>query len=221
MWLCSWQVFGGLDLQWWEIWSAATLEEFIPYLAKTTMSWVWAGLEAPWDDLDSSLRFSMSTTTWLRTKCRGKLLRTSHKWIRPLWEKSITCPIVVCDTSASTDGVSLLSLPEQHRLEARKQQQASTIKVGDVVIVHEDNVRRSFWRLGRVERLITGSAGVVRGVAVKVGERSKPSTVIERPVQKLYPLETHEPTSCNQEELSIAWSFAKPKGSGKGRTEHF
>ena len=85
---------------------------------------------------------------------------------------------MVYDTSASTDGVSLLSLPEQHRLEARKQQQASTIKVGDVVIVHEDNVRRSFWRLGRVERLITGSAGVVRGDAVKVGERRKPSTVI-------------------------------------------
>ena len=76
--------------------------------------------------------------------------------------------------------------------------------MGDVVIVHEDNVRRNFWRLGRVERLIMGSGGVVRGAAVKVGERNKPSTVIERPVQKLYPLETHEPTPRNQEELSIA-----------------
>ena len=87
---------------------------------------------------------------------------------------------------------------------SRKQQLASTIKVGDVVIVNEDNERRNFWRLGRVERLITGSSGVVRGFAVKIGERNKPGTVIKRPVQNLYPLETHGHSPCNQEELSIA-----------------
>ena len=87
--------------------------------------------------------------------------------------------------------------------------------MGDVVIVHEDNVRRNFWRLGRVERLITGSGGVVRGAAVKVGERSKPSTVIERPVQTLYALETHWPTPCNQEELSIAHRLPSRRAAAK------
>ena len=97
----------------------------------------------------------------------------------------------------------LLSLREHHRLEARKQQ-TTAIKVDDVVVVEEDNVQRTFWRLGRIERLITGSGGIVRGAAVKIGERNKASTVIERPIQELYPLETHQTSPCNQEELSIA-----------------
>lgn len=70
------------------------------------------------------------------------------------------------------------------------------------MIVQEDNVRRNLWRLGRIERLITGSSGIVGGAAVKIGERDKASTVIERPIQKLYP--HHQPTPCNQEESSIA-----------------
>ena len=126
-----------------------------------------------------------STQETITKRARYQRTLTDHFWTR--WRKEY-----------------LLSLREQHRLEARRQQQASTIKVGEVVIVHEDNLRRNFWRLGRVERLIMGSGGVVRGAAVKFGERNKSSTVFERPVQKLYPVETHELTPCNQEELSIA-----------------
>ena len=126
-----------------------------------------------------------STQETITKRARYQRTLADHFWTR--WHKEY-----------------LLSLWKQHHLEAGKQQLASTIKVGDLVIVHEDNVQRNFWRLGRVERSITGSDGVVRGAAVKVGDRNKPSTVIEWPVQKLYPLETNEPTPCNQEELSIA-----------------
>ena len=82
----------------------------------------------------------------------------------------------------------LLSLREHHRLVSRKQN-AETINIGDVVIVHEENVRRNLWRLGRVEKLIPGRGGVTRGAVVRLGERDKKSTVVERPVGKLYPLE--------------------------------
>lgn len=90
------------------------------------------------------------------------------------------------------------------------------------MIVQEDNVRRNLWRLGRIERLITGSGGIVRGAAVKIGERGKASTVIERPIQKLYPLETHQPKPCNQEESCIARRFPRRRAvarrGGEDRT---
>ena len=58
--------------------------------------------------------------------------------------------------------------------------------VGDVVIIHEDYVPRSLWRLGIVEGLSKGKDGLVRGAKVRVG---KTSTLVSRPVTKLYPVE--------------------------------
>ena len=69
-----------------------------------------------------------------------------------------------------------------------RKQKAEAIKVGNVVIVHEDNVRRN--RLDKIERLTLGSGGIVLGAAVKVGERDKKSTVIQRPVQKRHTTHT-------------------------------
>ena len=62
-------------------------------------------------------------------------------------------------------------------------------KVGDVVVVHEDNKKRLLWRLGRVTELLKGRDSVIRGAKVKVAERGKRTTQIERPIQKLFPLE--------------------------------
>jgi len=62
-------------------------------------------------------------------------------------------------------------------------------KVGDVVVVHEDNKKRHLWRLGRVTELLKGRDSVVRGARVKVAEKEKKPTSIERPLQKLFPLE--------------------------------
>ena len=43
---------------------------------------------------------------------------------------------------------------------------------------------RSKWKIGVVERLIQGQDGVIRGAQLKAGK-----TLIERPLQLLYPLE--------------------------------
>ena len=82
----------------------------------------------------------------------------------------------------------LVDLGEHHRLVASKQK-TQPVRVGDVVVVHEDNVRRNQWRLGKIESLIIGRGGVVRGAVVKLGERNRKSSMIERPIGKLYPLE--------------------------------
>jgi len=47
---------------------------------------------------------------------------------------------------------------------------------------------RSFWKSGRVEKLITGHDGKTRGVVVKVPNRSGWTTTLRHPLKLLYPL---------------------------------
>ena len=61
-------------------------------------------------------------------------------------------------------------------------------KVGDVVVIHEDNKKRTLWKLGRVVDLLRGKDGVVRGAKVKTDSKYM-GGIIERPLQKLFPLE--------------------------------
>ena len=53
-----------------------------------------------------------------------------------------------------------------------------------MVIIKSDEKNRAQWKLGVVIDLITGRDGVVRGAKLRT-----PKSVIERPVQHLYPLE--------------------------------
>ena len=61
-------------------------------------------------------------------------------------------------------------------------------RVGDVVVIHEDSKKRALWKLGRVVELLKGKDGVVRGAKVKTDSKYS-GGVIERPLQKLFPLE--------------------------------
>ena len=61
--------------------------------------------------------------------------------------------------------------------------------MGDVVIIHEEGLPRSRWRLGRICTLIKGKDGHVRGARVTVCTKQGKISEIERPLQKLYPLE--------------------------------
>ena len=56
--------------------------------------------------------------------------------------------------------------------------------IGDIVIVKSEVRNRGKWQLGRVDRLLTGRDGGVRGAKLRVDK-----SLIERPVQFLYPLE--------------------------------
>jgi hypothetical protein len=90
----------------------------------------------------------------------------------------------------------LLELREAHRHSARKRGKADIVKIGDVVIVHDDDQPRGLWRLGRIEKLITGADNRVRGAVVKVKSKKRRPTTLKRPLQKLYPLEIND----NEEE---------------------
>ena len=74
----------------------------------------------------------------------------------------------------------LTSLREFHRISGNNHQ---TIKVGDIVLVHDDKPRNS-WKLAIIEELIRGNDGLVRAANI----RTKNGTT-NRPITKLHPLE--------------------------------
>ena len=83
----------------------------------------------------------------------------------------------------------ILELRNSHRLKM-KNAKRQTVAAGDVVIIHEDGLHRGLWKHGRVESLIKGKDGLVRGAVVKSTTPKKGNlTRLRRPLQRLYPLE--------------------------------
>ncbi|XP_030579763.1 uncharacterized protein LOC115776287 [Archocentrus centrarchus] len=77
----------------------------------------------------------------------------------------------------------LLDLKSAHH---SKTLQPTLLKVGDVVLMGDENMPRQTWKLGRVHELFPGRDGKVRSCVV----RTSSGTFLRRPVQLLYPLET-------------------------------
>ena len=69
-----------------------------------------------------------------------------------------------------------------------KQINGRVVKVGEPVLVYEEHVSRCNWKVGVVEKLIVGKDGHARGAKVRLVAKGKP-VYLDRPVQKLYPLE--------------------------------
>ena len=73
--------------------------------------------------------------------------------------------------------------------------------------------------------IIAGKDGITRGAKVRLGERNKRSAVIERPLQKLYPLEVNDDdkdqhmreASCNGPDVSKNPSKNKGLRVSKGK----
>ena len=59
------------------------------------------------------------------------------------------------------------------------------IKVGDVVLIEEEGLPRSRWRLGKVHELITSKDGYVRACKLLVYNENRKNSFINRPVNKL------------------------------------
>ena len=87
----------------------------------------------------------------------------------------------------------LLELREAHRQLGSRPSKGITdpISIGDIVLVHEVDRPRGFWKLARVEGVITGSDGQVRGATVRIHSSGNRATLLRRPLQLLYPLEVH------------------------------
>ena len=73
------------------------------------------------------------------------------------------------------------------------------MSVGDLVLVHDETHPRSYWKMGKVERLLMSKDGQSRGADVRVqGRGSSGGRLLRRPLQLLYPLEV----SCSTNEAA-------------------
>ena len=68
----------------------------------------------------------------------------------------------------------------------------SNIKVNDIVTILDENQKRNKWWLQKIEKCIGGKDGIRRRAEVKVAEQNGKTTVIMRPLQKLFLLEMKE-----------------------------
>ena len=93
----------------------------------------------------------------------------------------------------------LAELREAHSYTAKKQSSTSPsgVEVGDIVVVHDDHLPRGFWKLGRIDSIMKGKDGHIRGATVKVASKGGCSMLLNRPIQLLFPLEVkcQEPTT--------------------------
>ena len=100
----------------------------------------------------------------------------------------------------------LLDLREHEKNKGNKE---AAVKKGDIVLIYEDNVKRTEWKMGRIEELLPGKYGITRGVKVRTCGKGK-YELLNRPLQKLYPLEV----SSNEAE-----SFEKETNVDGGECE--
>ena len=70
----------------------------------------------------------------------------------------------------------------------QKNQIDNTPQVGQVVIINDEKIPRHMWKLGRIERLISGNDGNVRTADIYLpGNRH-----MQRSINMLYPLELND-----------------------------
>ena len=91
----------------------------------------------------------------------------------------------------------LIELREAHRHPNLQGGVKMPINTGDIVVVHDENLPRGLWKLGRVGELIVGADGNIRSAEVQVSSRGIRPATLRRPIRRLYPLEfsAKRPTS--------------------------
>ena len=83
----------------------------------------------------------------------------------------------------------LLELREAHRYHQGRNN-PSQVTVGDIVIVHSANQPRGLWKLGRIEEVLPGRDGKIRGAIIRIASKGNRAALLQRPISLLYPLET-------------------------------
>lgn len=114
----------------------------------------------------------------------------------------------------------LNELRQRHIYERKQRSMGAELKLNDVVLVKDDiPTPRSKWRIGKVEKLIIGKDGQVRGAKLKMANESGKTTIAHRPVQKLIPFEiaeTKEPIPVLVPEMSSS-GVARDENHKEGR----
>ena len=107
---------------------------------------------------------------------RARYLQTPLSQFWSVWRKLYLCHLREAHTHVA----------RQHKMTG------GLIKENDVVLISEEKIPRSVWRIGRVDSLIESKDGHVRAANLRVlSKTGKKPNIIQRPVQKLYPVEAN------------------------------
>lgn len=85
-----------------------------------------------------------------------------------------------------------------------KKLKLNELSVGDVVLVEDQNKKRSCWSLARITELIKGKDGLNRLARIKVGDSE-----LLRPVQRLYLLELDNPVSFPKSNTEVICKYSR------------
>ena len=98
----------------------------------------------------------------------------------------------------------LLALRERASIKTRGNRNPD-IAVGDIVIIRNDQTKRNFWKLAKVEELLCGEDGVARAAIVRgLRENSDHSQLLRRSIQHLIPIEVRHEGATNVDEATNA-----------------
>ena len=81
----------------------------------------------------------------------------------------------------------LTQLHEHYQPRSRKKD-GPEVKVGDVVLIQEDNVKRLNWPIAVIESLLKGRDGNIRAATVRMFKKAGKLATTRRAVQRLYPV---------------------------------
>ena len=80
-------------------------------------------------------------------------------------------------------------LHESHYYCNKRRSGSAQISVGDIVVLHDENTPRGFWKLEKVEETIPGKDALVKSAVIRVFTGGKRSKLFRQPIQLLYPIE--------------------------------
>lgn len=101
-------------------------------------------------------------------------------------------------------------LGELRRFRAVGRASARPPVIGEPVLIHDENRKRVMWPMGIVTDLIPGHDGRIRAVWLRLSN----GTVINRPVQRIYPLEAEPVASTASTNASSKNNPVEPLSSG-------
>ena len=79
-------------------------------------------------------------------------------------------------------------LPSLREIANRNKDKETVLSIGELVIVKNEQTKRSFWKIGKIIELVPNKDGKVRSVKLKVATDNG-TTILVRPLQYIVPLE--------------------------------
>ena len=96
----------------------------------------------------------------------------------------------------------LSNLREAHQKRNKRAKNSINPNVDDIVLIHDEKLKRSDWRMGRVNKMIISKDGNCRAAEVVIISNGKQLKLL-RPVNKLYPIESSVSSALDNHSYSV------------------